>query len=770
MVSFVFPGQGSQVKGMGQDLFDDFKELTQQADEILGYSIKELCLENKEGKLNQTQYTQPALFVVNAMSYLREKKNMEKTPDFLAGHSLGEFNALFASGVFDFRTGLKIVQKRGQLMSQATGGGMAAVVGLSETEIRNILIENNINTIEIANYNEPEQHVISGIREDIVQVQKIFEQYGAKHYIILNVSGAFHSRFMQEAKDEFSTYLKQFTLATPHIPVISNVTARPYTTENLMTNIMEQMVKPVRWTDSVRYMMAIDKEIEIKQIGPGNTLAGLIRKIRKTAQPLILEEEGNKGFNQQVDQERKVDPETERSSRIIDEKTQEKQVHRSILGNESFLKDYKTILPYYVGGLYKGVTSSDMICTLSRAGILGFFGTGGLQLEKIEKGLLQFKNELDDSLPYGVSITHQINSSETEDQIVNLLLQYGISVIEAVGYMNVTSSLAKYRIKGLREKNGRIVSNHRLIAKVTRPEVAEAFLSPVPQNMIETLLQSKAITEKEAEWARHVPMCDDLCVLVDSGFLIDGGGAFSLLPAIKQVKERKENSNSWIRGIRVGVSGGIGSPQAIAGAFLLGADFVSTCSINQCTVEANISPIVKESLQRASVQDIGFAPMLEMFELGAKTQVLKRENLFLMRANKLYDLYRKHSSIHDIDRETLEDLEQKIFKKSVDQIWEECYEGISIEAGEKINQNEKLKMAVIFKWYLDDSISNAIEGKIENKMDFQIRTSSAIGSFNQWVKGTTYENWQNRHVHDIAITLMKQAEEYVRQEFLKLAN
>ena len=134
MLAYVFPGQGSQVVGMGKDLFDEFKEYVDAADEILGYSIKELCLEDPNGVLGLTQYTQPALYVVNALTYLKEVKTTGVKPDFVAGHSLGEYDALFAAGVFDFATGLKLVQKRGELMSQAKGGGMAAVLGLKEEE------------------------------------------------------------------------------------------------------------------------------------------------------------------------------------------------------------------------------------------------------------------------------------------------------------------------------------------------------------------------------------------------------------------------------------------------------------------------------------------------------------------------------------------------------------------------------------------------------------------------------------------------------------
>jgi len=167
MKTHMFPGQGSQSKGMGGTLFDEFKELTHKADKILGYSIKELCLEDPRRELNQTQFTQPALYVVNALSYFKKVEESGQKPDFVVGHSLGEFSALLAAECIDFEAGLKLVKKRGELMSQATGGGMAAILNATKEKIETILKENGLTNIDLANYNTPSQIVISGLKDEI---------------------------------------------------------------------------------------------------------------------------------------------------------------------------------------------------------------------------------------------------------------------------------------------------------------------------------------------------------------------------------------------------------------------------------------------------------------------------------------------------------------------------------------------------------------------------------------------------------------------------
>lgn len=276
MSVYMFPGQGSQKIGMGEELFADYPEQVAEADKILGYSIVDLCLKDPQEQLNQTQFTQPALYVVNALSYL---KKQPASPNYLVGHSLGEYSALYAAGSFDFATGLKLVQKRGLLMSQATGGGMAAVVGLEEAAVKKILVENDLSSIDIANYNTPSQFVLSGLQSDIARAETIFKENGAPMYVPLKVSGAFHSRHMRAMQNEYAEFLNQFTFQTPKIPVIANVSAQPYKAE-INENLINQLANPVKWTDSIHYLMA-QGESTFEEIGPGKVLTNMARQISK---------------------------------------------------------------------------------------------------------------------------------------------------------------------------------------------------------------------------------------------------------------------------------------------------------------------------------------------------------------------------------------------------------------------------------------------------------------------------------------------------------
>lgn len=288
MIAYVFPGQGSQKRGMGQGLFDEVREyaaVEKDVDSILGYSMRKLCLEDPDNRLRETQFTQPSLYVVNALHYYKAIAEGTR-PVYLAGHSLGEYNALLAAGVFDFLTGLRLVQKRGQLMSQAKNGGMGAVIGLGAGGVEKVIRESGLGSIDVANFNSPSQLVVSGPVDDIKRAGPFFERGGAQMYIPLQVSAAFHSRYMSDAAKAFADFLAPMSFSTPRIPVVANVTAQPYPngngngSESVKSALVKQITHPVQWTQSVRFMAA-QGVTQFTEMGPGNVLTRLVQQIQQ---------------------------------------------------------------------------------------------------------------------------------------------------------------------------------------------------------------------------------------------------------------------------------------------------------------------------------------------------------------------------------------------------------------------------------------------------------------------------------------------------------
>jgi malonyl CoA-acyl carrier protein transacylase len=277
MSVWMFPGQGSQKAGMGADLFSAYADYVSQADAILGYSIAELCAADGDGRINQTQFTQPALFVVEVLSYLEKIKTEEK-PDYAIGHSLGEYSALFAAGAFNFETGLKLVQKRGELMAQATGGGMLAVIGMEKDQIAQTLSDNGIDTIDVANFNTASQIIISGPKDDMPKAEAALKEQ-ARMVMPLQVSGAFHSRYMQPAQQEFADYIDQVSFSPLQLKVIANVTAAPYTSETIKENLVAQIASSVRWLDTI-LLLKREGETEFVEVGPGVVLSKMEKQIQ----------------------------------------------------------------------------------------------------------------------------------------------------------------------------------------------------------------------------------------------------------------------------------------------------------------------------------------------------------------------------------------------------------------------------------------------------------------------------------------------------------
>ncbi len=278
MTTLLFPGQGSQYSGMGENLFAQYPQETQLASDLLGYCIKTLCLQDPQNQLNQTRYTQPALYVVNALAFYQRRQS-NPTFDYAVGHSLGEYNALLSAKVFDFATGLRIVQKRAELMAQAQGGAMAAIIGMTYNQIDNLLQEYQLLTISIANYNSYRQLVISGPACDIEKAKTIFDTYKTVMFLPLKVSGAFHTFHMQTAEHLYAEFLETINFNSPSIPVIANCNARLYHPAVIRRNLTQHLSHPVQWSKTIEYLLA-QGEMNFEELGPGNVLTGLVKKIR----------------------------------------------------------------------------------------------------------------------------------------------------------------------------------------------------------------------------------------------------------------------------------------------------------------------------------------------------------------------------------------------------------------------------------------------------------------------------------------------------------
>ena len=425
----------------------------------------------------------------------------------------------------------------------------------------------------------------------------------------------------------------------------------------------------------------------------------------------------------------------------------------SRFGSPEFISTYGLKSAYMAGAMANGIASVDMVAQLGRAGYLGSFGAAGMAPEKNEVLIQEIKEKINGA-PYAVNLIHNPNEPALERKMVELFLKNGVINVEASAFLDITPNVVLYRAAGLvRDRSGKIAYKNRLIAKLSRKEVAAKFMQPAPSDMLDHLVAEGSLTVEQAELARRVPLADDITAEADSGGHTDNRPMVALLPSMIAVRNEIQAKLGYDRLIRVGVGGGISTPHAALGAFMMGADYIVTGSVNQACVEAGASEHTRKLLAQADMADVIMAPSADMFEMGVKVQVLKRGTMFPMRAQKLYEYYQRYNSLEEIPLVEAEKLQKQIFQRSFDEIWADTVQFFmqrDPSQVEKANQNPKRKMALVFRWYLGLSSRWSNSGVKGREMDYQIWCGPSMGAFNEWVPGTYLELPENRRVVDVA--------------------
>jgi trans-AT polyketide synthase/acyltransferase/oxidoreductase domain-containing protein len=440
------------------------------------------------------------------------------------------------------------------------------------------------------------------------------------------------------------------------------------------------------------------------------------------------------------------------------------------LGDPTFKRDYNLKYTYKTGAMANGIASEALIIAIGKAGLLGSFGAAGLVPARVEQAINTIQASLKTET-YAFNLIHSPNEPALEAGAVKHFIERGVHVVEASAFLNLTINIVHYRVAGLsQDTEGNVLIKNRVIAKISRKEVASHFMQPAPKKFLDKLLAAGKITPLQAELSARVPMADDITVEADSGGHTDNRPLVSLLPSIIRLRDELQAKHQFPTPIRIGAAGGISTPESALSAYMMGAAYIVTGSVNQACVEAGTSEHVRKLLANVAQTDVMMAPASDMFEMGVELQVLKRGTLFGPRAKKLYEYYMHYDSIDDIPTAERQKLEKTTFKKPLEEIWQGCIDFFTERDPEQIERaqnNPKRKMALIFRWYLGLSSNWANTGAKDRLTDMQIWCGPAMGSFNDWVKGTYLEPYENREAADIAEHIMEGAAYVYRIQALR---
>jgi len=440
------------------------------------------------------------------------------------------------------------------------------------------------------------------------------------------------------------------------------------------------------------------------------------------------------------------------------------------LGADSFRSAHGVKAAYVSGAMAGGIGSAEIVIAMGQAGMLGFYGAGGLPLVAVEKDVARIKESLGNR-PAGFNLLHNPVEPKVEMGTVEMFLKYGCRYVSASAFMTLTPAIVRYRTAGIhKDAAGTIVCPNKVFAKVSRAEVAEPFMRPPPKALLDQCVSEGWLTVEEAALAAQVPMAEDITAEADSGGHTDRRPLVVLLPTLQRLRDRVMAEEGYAaRGIhlRVGAAGGIGDPESAYGALAMGADYLLTGSINQSTIEAGTSDLAKSMVAQAGMADVATGPAPDMFEMGAHVQVLSRGSMYAQRAGRLHDLYKRFGSMEEIPTKDRQKIEKTIFKRSFDDVWEgtRAYWAERDPAEvERAEQDGRHKMALTFRWYLGMTSRWARMGEADRKRDYQIWCGPSMGSFNDWVRGTWLEPLEARRVVDIAGAILHGAASLRRVE------
>lgn len=447
------------------------------------------------------------------------------------------------------------------------------------------------------------------------------------------------------------------------------------------------------------------------------------------------------------------------------------------LGDRQFTETHGLRFPYIAGAMANGIATTTMVCAMARAGMLSFFGAAGLMPHQVEQAIDELGAQLGGEqgsavpLPWGANLIHSPAEPQTETDVAALYAARRVTRVSASAYMDLSPALVRYAVTGLwSDGSGWVHRRHFVFAKISRPEVAERFMSPAPRNILDALLATGDISQTEWALAQKIPLAQDITVESDSGGHTDNRPLLALFPRIAALRQELTRRYGYLESIRLGAAGGIGTPDAAAAAFSLGAAYILTGSVNQSAVEAGLSAEAKELLCQADVADVIMAPAADMFELGVKLQVLRRGTMFGVRSLKLYDAYIKYDSLDDIPSAERHKLESTVLGVTCAEAWAQTAVFFGERAPDELRRaadDPKHKMALTFRWYLGLSSRWAIAGDTARRADYQVWCGPAMGAFNRWVEGSSLQAPKNRGVVQIGLNLLEGAASITRAHQLR---